>query len=112
MSASACESQNSSAQFSVQFTTTPNDSSTGHLPHDQQLALRNRSAKAVCQAVFALILVLLSACSARQAYDAMAENQRTQCLRRPPSQQADCMAQTRISYEEYLRQRREATGAK
>ena len=60
------------------------------------------------QTMFALTVVLLSACSASQAYDAMAENQRTQCLQRPPSQQADCLAQPQISYEEYLRRRNEA----
>lgn len=60
------------------------------------------------QTILALTVVLMGACSARQTYDAMAENQRTQCLQRPPSQQADCLAQPQISYEEYLRRRDEA----
>jgi hypothetical protein len=55
-----------------------------------------------------LIMLLLGACTARQTYDAMLENQRTQCHKEPPLIQADCIAQTRISFEDYLRQRSEA----
>ena len=55
-----------------------------------------------------LIVLILCACTARQTYDAMSENQRTLCLKEPPSQQAHCMAQTRMSFEDYLRRRSEA----
>lgn len=60
------------------------------------------------QVLTGLIMLLLGACTARQTYDAMSDNQRTQCLKEPPSQQAHCMAQTRIRFEDYLRRRREA----
>ena len=60
------------------------------------------------QVLTGLIMLLLGACTARQTYDAMSENQRTQCLKEPPSQQAHCMAQTRMSFEDYLRRRSEA----
>jgi hypothetical protein len=60
------------------------------------------------QVLTGLVMLLLGACTARQTYDAMSENQRTQCLKEPPSIQADCMAQTRMSFEDYLRRRSEA----
>lgn len=63
--------------------------------------------KALRHALLALTVVLLGACSARQAYNGMQESRRTECLTRPPTQQTECMADTRISFEEYQRRRAE-----
>ena len=66
----------------------------------------------LCTVLLVLVTVTLGACSAQQAYNAMVENQRTECLKRPPTQQADCMEGTHISYEEYLQRRNEAMTTK
>ncbi len=73
--------------------------------HHSSIIHRRNSQRLGC---LALTLVILGACSTRQAYYAMQESQRTQCQTRPPTQQAECLADTRITFEEYQRRRAEA----
>ncbi len=68
---------------------------------------RNFTRRQVTGFVFATA-VALSACTAEQAYNGMVEGQRTQCLKLPPPQQAECLAEDSMGYEEYQRLRNEA----
>jgi hypothetical protein len=58
-----------------------------------------------------IALLLLCACTGRQAYEGIQQGNRNACLERPPPQQAECMEAANISYEEYERRRKEATRA-
>ena len=51
---------------------------------------------------------LLCACTGRQAYDGIQQGKRVECQRLPLSQQARCLEDANISYDEYERRRKEA----
>ena len=52
-----------------------------------------------------LLVLAMSACSSRQAYDAMQARERNECLKVPESQYQDCIERTSQSYAEFSRER-------
>ncbi len=52
-----------------------------------------------------LLVLAISACSSRQAYEAMQTRERNECLKVPESQYQECMERTSQSYDEYRRER-------
>ncbi len=58
---------------------------------------------------YGIVVLLLCACTGRQAYEGIQRGNRNACLELPPTQQAECLAAVDISYEEYERRRTEAT---
>jgi hypothetical protein len=55
--------------------------------------------------------ILLSACSEKAVYDNIQLNNRLQCDKLPLSEYDDCMSRASKPYEEYERERQEATGS-
>ena len=51
------------------------------------------------------LVFAMSACSSRQAYEAMQTRERNECLKVPESQYQECMERTSQSYDEYRRER-------
>ena len=58
--------------------------------------------------LIAVAAALLGGCSARQVYAGIQQGKRNACEVLPQSQQARCLEQANISYEEYERRRRAA----
>ena len=56
-----------------------------------------------------IVAVLGSACTSRELYTAVQDNQRQSCLRLPPPEQSACMEGLGESYDSYKRQREEVT---
>jgi hypothetical protein len=56
-----------------------------------------------------IMVVLGAACTSREVYTAVQDNQRQSCLRLPPVQQSECMEGLGESYDSYKRQREEVT---
>ena len=54
--------------------------------------------------------LLLSACTAEQAYKDLQENHRRQCLQLPVWQQSHCLSRQDTSWEDYTRERNAASG--
>ncbi|KPJ93935.1 MAG: hypothetical protein AMJ55_07150 [Gammaproteobacteria bacterium SG8_15] len=52
-----------------------------------------------------LLVIAMSACSSRQAYEAMQTRERNECLTVPESQYQECMERTTRSYDEFSRER-------
>jgi hypothetical protein len=57
-----------------------------------------------------LAVATLCACTAHQAYDGIQQGKRNECARLPQSQQAECIDDANVSFEEYQRRRKQATG--
>lgn len=53
------------------------------------------------------VLILLSACSNRDIYEAVQHNQKLKCEKLPPAQYEECMEQAGESYESYERRRKQ-----
>ncbi|MFK8047283.1 MAG: hypothetical protein AB8B81_02495 [Halioglobus sp.] len=53
------------------------------------------------------IPIFLSACSNKQIYDNIQDNQRLECSKLPQQQYEDCMKDYDTSYEEYQRDRQD-----
>lgn len=49
-------------------------------------------------------LLAISACSNKQAYNAMQNNQRIECRKLPPTQIDQCLEENKQSYEEYKKE--------
>ena len=56
-----------------------------------------------------LIFLIVGACSSRGAYEAFQTNNRQACYQLPMSQQDDCLKQASKSFNEYERERKEAS---
>jgi len=52
-----------------------------------------------------LLVLAISACSSRQAYEAMQTRERNECLKVPESQYQECMERASQSYDEFKRAR-------
>ncbi|UTA47158.1 hypothetical protein L1F30_13425 [Simiduia sp. 21SJ11W-1] len=52
-----------------------------------------------------VLLFVVTACSQRQIYDGIQTSNRSACMQRPPSQQAECISRAEKSYEQYQRER-------
>ena len=57
-----------------------------------------------------VLFLSAAACSNKAIYMNAQTNLRTECHKGPMSQYQECMARTSRSYEEYLRDREEASG--
>jgi hypothetical protein len=57
---------------------------------------------------YAIAVLALCGCTARQAYEGLQQHTRNECITLPLSQQSDCLAQASISFDEYQRLRKEA----
>jgi hypothetical protein len=57
---------------------------------------------------YAIAVLTLCGCTARQAYEGLQQHARNECITLPLSQQSDCLAQASISFDEYQRLRKEA----
>lgn len=55
-----------------------------------------------------LLIVSAAACSNKQVYTAIQQNQRFECSKLPQAQSEDCMRQFDISYEQYQEDRKSA----
>ena len=58
--------------------------------------------------LMSLLLIGLSGCSSRGAYDAVRESRKFECDNLPPSEQKRCLEQTAPPYDVYRREREEA----
>lgn len=56
-------------------------------------------------------MIFLSACSEKAVYDNIQLNNRLQCDKVPLPEYDDCMSRASKPYEEYERERQEATGS-
>ena len=54
-------------------------------------------------------VLMLCGCTVRQLYDGLQQHTRNECITLPLSQQADCMEQASVSFDEYQRMRKQAT---
>ena len=57
-----------------------------------------------------LALLILAGCSNRDIYEVIQADNRYQCEKLPPSEYDECMQDASQSYDEYERERKEATG--
>lgn len=57
-----------------------------------------------------LIILIMAGCSTRGAYEGIQTSKRFKCSELPPSQYDECMKDANKSYDEYERERKEATG--
>lgn len=55
-----------------------------------------------------VLVMLLQACSSRQLYETVHQNQRIQCQKVPYSEYAECMERANETYDEYTRKREES----
>jgi hypothetical protein len=92
----------------------------GHLSRSNDAALPHRAARRTAlidarawrkYVSVGIGTLLLCACTARQAYEGVQEGKRHECARLSQSQQASCLEEANISYDEYQRRRREATAS-
>jgi hypothetical protein len=68
----------------------------------------NRTIQPLKMIGYAVAVLTLCGCTARQAYEGLQQHTRYECITLPLSQQSDCMAQASISFDEYQRLRKEA----
>ena len=61
--------------------------------------------------LYGIGVLLLCACTGRQAYEGIQQGKRNECLKLPLSRQAECIESANMSYEEYERRRKEAVKA-
>lgn len=54
------------------------------------------------------VVIFSSACSSRQVYDALQNNQKFQCQQFPQPEYLDCKERVNESYDDYSRKRNEA----
>jgi len=54
------------------------------------------------------LMLIMSGCSSKQLYNAVQENRQQACLKSPPGQYDQCMAEHSQSYREYQQQREKA----
>ncbi len=57
---------------------------------------------------YAVAVLTLCGCTARQVYEGLQQRTRNECITLPLSQQSDCMAQASVSFDEYQQLRKEA----
>ena len=55
-----------------------------------------------------LIILTISGCSSRGAYEGIQAGNSSECFNLPPSQYDECMNNANKSYDEYERERKEA----
>lgn len=55
-----------------------------------------------------VLVMLLQACSSRQLYETVHQNQRLQCQKVPYSEYAECMERANETYDEYQRKRKDS----
>jgi len=58
--------------------------------------------------VVAFLLLTMTACTRQQYYEGLKAGHRASCLEYPESEYADCVDETKISFEEYKNQRQQA----